>query len=662
MLIDLKTQGKCLGFFYICKKNCVNTKILLKSIFILFIATSTFSQETQLSTILIPLELKEDANAVIRHNVIEVTLKSVSSMTVRVRKVVTVLNKLGRADASMSVHYNNDTKVTSLFAKVYDSFGNQIKKYSKNKFLDVSAVDGGTLYSDARMKYLDYTPTTYPYTIVFESEYETSSTGFVPGWFPTNGYYSSVEKSEYIIKYPLNKKVRVREKSFENFPIKNLSKDGKIHYVLEKLPAIEYESHGISMRDFMPNLKVAFNNFSLKGVKGYASNWKELGMWEFEMLYSEGDILSESTKSIIKNLTKGIKTKKEKVKAIYNFVQNKTRYINVSIGIGGFKPVSSNKVDLVGYGDCKGLTNYTRALLNVIGIESFFAEVFAGKNKRNMDYKFTRIQGNHVILYVPNGEKDIWLECTSQTMPFGFLGSFTDDREVMVITPEGGLIKRTPKYVNTYNLQTIKANAELKANGGVETTLVRKSYGIQYDDKYSIEDKSKQDLIKYYKSSVWGYNNNLEVQNIKLINNKEKVEFIENLDLSIADYATVKDSSYLFRVNVFNKYSNIPKRYRKREKPLKISRGFYDKDEFVIQLPKGYKTTFLPQPKEIENKFGRYKVQINKINDTSIKYSREFLLKEGIFPKEDYKKYRKFIKKIVKYDNLRLELTKQTIN
>ena len=76
--------------------------------------------------------------------------------------------------------YNNDTKVTSLFAKIYDAFGNQIKKYSKNKFLDVSAVDGGTLYSDSRMKYLDYTPTTYPYTIVFESEYKTSSTGFIP--------------------------------------------------------------------------------------------------------------------------------------------------------------------------------------------------------------------------------------------------------------------------------------------------------------------------------------------------------------------------------------------------------------------------------------------------------------------------------------------------
>lgn len=634
-------------------------KLLLKSIFIFFIAAAAYSQNTELSYLSIPQKLKENANAVIRNYILDVNVSKVNLMSVNVKKTVTVLNKLGRSDASMSVRYDNDTKVTKLYAKVYDGFGNLIKKYSKRKFKDVSAVEGGTLYSDSRMMYLNYTPVTYPYTIVFESEYTTTSTGFIPRWFPTNGYYVSVQNNEYKFSSSKGLDVRFKEKNFKNYPIENLSSNGEIHYVLKNLPAIKYESYSLSMRDFMPTLLVSLNAFSLNGIKGYATNWKELGAWEYNKLYKEDDVLDLETKQKILNLTKDEDDIIKKAKIVYNYVQNKTRYINVSVGIGGFKPVASNKVDVVGYGDCKGLTNYTRALLKVIGIDSYFVELFAGNEKRNMDSDFSIIQGNHVILNIPNGDKDIWLECTNQTIPFGFLGDFTDDRTVLVITPNGGLVKRTPKYLNKDNYQIIKANIELKEDGSAIANLVRKSYGIQYGDKYLLADKSKSDLEKYYKSKVWDYNNNLEIKKVNFINNKEKIEFIENIELAIKDYARVKDSSILFRVNMLNKYTSIPKRYRKREKTLQISRGFYDKDQTLITIPNGYQITNLPQPKEIKTKFGYYKVVLEKVNTNSIKYLREIFLKEGTYLKEDYKKYRSFRKKIAKYDNLRLELTKQ---
>ena len=42
----------------------------------------------------------------------------------------------------------------------------------------------GTLYSDSRVIYYDYTPVSYPYTYELEYEYESSSTGFIPRWYP----------------------------------------------------------------------------------------------------------------------------------------------------------------------------------------------------------------------------------------------------------------------------------------------------------------------------------------------------------------------------------------------------------------------------------------------------------------------------------------------
>ena len=120
-----------------------------------------------------------------------------------------------------------------------------------------------------------------------------------------------------------------------------------------------------------------------------------------------------------------------------------------------------------------------------------------------------------MILNIPNGGNDIWLECTSQTIPFGFLGSFTDDRDVLVVTPEGGIIKRTPAYLNEDNLQTINGSIQLYKNGSIGASLERVSSGIQYDQKSSFDSMSDEDLKKHYMSNVWDYNNNLEITSTK---------------------------------------------------------------------------------------------------------------------------------------------------
>ena len=52
----------------------------------------------------------------------------------------------------------------------------------------------------------------------------------------------------------------------------------------------------------------------------------------------------------------------EKAKIVYKYMQEKTRYISVQVGIGGFKPMLAKDVDRLGYGDCKALSNYTKAL------------------------------------------------------------------------------------------------------------------------------------------------------------------------------------------------------------------------------------------------------------------------------------------------------------
>jgi hypothetical protein len=628
-------------------------------LFLSFIITfNFFAQESNVSVLTLPVELKKNANAVVRDNTIEITIEDVNKMIVSKTEVVTVLNKLGNTDARIVESYDDDTKITKLSAIIYDAFGKQIKKYKEKDFLDVSAVDGGTLYSDSRVKYIDYTPVSYPYTLVFKSEYKTGTTGFIPWWFPVNGYYVAVENSSYSIKNPKGIPWRKKETNFTGFNVEKTDSATELKYQIKNQSAYEYENSSLSSRDILPMVKVALNKFSLKGVYGEATNWQEFGKWMHKSLIAGRDVIDEATKTKVLELVKGVEDPIEKAKIVYQFMQNKTRYISVQVGIGGWEPIAANQVDKVGYGDCKGLTNYTKALLDVVGVTSYYTVVYADE-KRNLDENFASIQGNHVILNIPNQNKDIWLECTNQTMPFGFLGDFTDDRDVLVVTPEGGIIKRTDSYKDEKSLQNISGEIELTLEGDVKANLKRVSKGTQYDDKSYYDTFTEEELIKNYKSRVWSYNNNLEVNAVELKNDKENVIFTEELTLSIKNYAAINETEYLFRVNVFNKADYVPKRYRTRKLPLKITRGYKDVDTYTFKIPSTYKIEYLPETTEITSKFGSYKISFKKIDEATFSYKKNISIKEGLYTKEDYKSYRSFRRKIAKSENLRIALIKK---
>ena len=606
---------------------------------------------------LIPNELKDNANAVIRDSDVVIFIDAIDKMRVKEKRVVTVLNRLGNREVQTYLHYDNHSKVSKISAIIYDALGNKIKKFSKSKFEDVSAVDGGTLYSDSRVLYLDYTPVNYPYTVVLESEYQTSSTGFIRGWFPVEGYYVSVQKSSYKLINKANIKFRKNELNFKGFDIENTSIESELNYSILNQKAKKYEYNSINARTFLPQLKVSLDRFSLKGIHGYGANWHDFGKWMHDYLIQGRDQLDANTISEVKKLVIGIDDPIEKAKKVYQYMQNKTRYISVQVGVGGWEPIPAREVDNVGYGDCKGLTNYTKALLDLVGVESYYTILYA-KDRRDIDKEFTSFSGNHAILNIPHNGKDIWLECTSQITPFGFLGDFTDDRDVLVVTPKGGIIKRTTAYKNEQNLQNSKAIVTIDSLGSVKANLEIKSYGIQYDQKYQLETLNLKEQKKYYEASYWENINNLKINTIKLSNNKDSIVFNEKLNINISGYASLTSNEMLVSVNLFNKNNNVPKRYRNRLMPLKIERGFKDEDMSIIEIPNGYHIAALFDERNITNKFGHYKISIKKVDENHLKYTRTLLIKEGLYPKEDYKSYRAFRRKVAKSDNLRIALIK----
>lgn len=623
--------------------------------FFLFFSIISFAQTTPVSPIGIADNLKEYANSVVRNQAITITISSQKSMSIRTQRTVTILNSFGLRNAGAIEYYDKSTSIKSVEATIYNSFGNEIKKYKKKDFIDQSVVDGFSVYSEQRKLFLNYIPIDYPFTIVYESVVETSNTAFIPSWSPIEANFESVEKSSVTIKYPPNLGFKYLENNFDNKNIARTIGENFLTYVAVNVPAEKVEELSPSYRKIIPQVIFGLEKFSLEGVEGNATTWKEFGNWVYSSLLTGTDELSETTKNKIRDLTKNETDTLKKAKIVYQFVQDKTRYVSIQMGIGGWKPMKASDVDRLSYGDCKALSNYTRVLLQSIGIPSFYTIIYGDDEPRNIRKDFVSIQGNHAILAIPINNKLTFLECTSQTAPFGFEGDFTDNRDALLVSENDSKIVKTNEWINKLNAQFLTAKCFIDADGNLSSMVSIKSKGLQYNTIYQIERQPKEEVDGYYKKH-FSWINNLKIDKIKFNNDRNAIEFTESFQINATGYSVNNAGIMMVPVNIFNRNTNIPQRYRNRKNPIEIDRGFYDEDEVEISLPSNFKIDSKPENIEFSDKYGSYKMELIELENNKILFKRKLLINQGLYDKLDYENYRKFREQIARSDNSKIVL------
>jgi hypothetical protein len=626
-------------------------------LFLLFSIIST-AQKSQYPTTTIADSLKENANAVMRFHQIDIVINSQRNMNCKERKVITILNSNGLDAIDAYEYYDKSTIVKSIEAIIFDTAGNEIKKIRRKDFRDQSVVGGGTLFSDNRYIYLDYTPISYPFTVEYLSEVQTSNTAFIPQWMPLRNYYTSVEKSILNVTYLNNLGFKKKEFHFADFKIKKmLDTDTQLSYVATSILAQKHEDLSPSFKDLFPRVMMGLEHFHLEGVDGTATNWTDFGKWYSDKILTGTIDLPDETKTKIKALVGDEKDPVKKAKLVYDFVQKKSRYVSIQVGIGGWKPMQASDVDRLGYGDCKALTNYTKALLQAVDVPSYNTVLYGDSYKTNIESDFVSMQGNHMILSIPNGNHYTWLECTSQDDPFGYQGTFTDDRDVLVIKPEGGEIVKTNIYDDNGNTQTDKGKYSIDENGHFSGSISIISEGSQYNSKARVETLQPTEKEAHYKK-YWNNINNLKLGKITFENDKQNIRFTEDVQLSAMNYGVISTNKMIFVVDAFNQNTENVKRIRNRKNPFLIQRGYLDSDEIEINLPVGYSIEFLPQNFELKGKFGEYKTEVIKKDNNKLLYKRSMFVNKGKYSNKEYDEYRLFMEQVSKNDNAKIILTK----
>lgn len=596
--------------------------------------------------------LKNRANAVIRKMETNVDMRSDDNVVITVKKVVTVLNKNGNDEAETILSYNKNTAIKYAKGVIYDAYGMTVGKFALNNFSDHSAVSNISLFEDDRVKRFAPTVLSYPYTVSCEYEIRSKQNLMIPSWYASSTPDVAVEQNSYTFTCKPTDKIRIKAVNYKGEPTLVSNEKFKSQtWEVKNLPAFKAEPFAPSMSNYLTHVKIAPQDFNYYGHKGNYQNWEELGKWIYNDLVKDRQTLSPVAVEEIKNLVAGINNDKDKARKVYEYVQKKTRYISVQIGIGGNQPMQASEVHQLSYGDCKALVNYTQSLLKALDIPSWYCVVNAGDFKKDMEPDFASMnQGNHIILCLPLKSDTTWLECTSQDSPFGYLGNFTDDRTVLACTAEGGKILKTPALSTQMNLQDRKAELVLDAEGNIKGTLTTNFYGSQYDNCAKLVNEPLKEQLKLLKET---YDiDNIDFDAFKLSQDKGSNPVTkEDLQLSIQKYAPKTNNHVYLVLNTFNKKRNIPE-VKNRTLPVFVNRGYTDLDEIVYVLPEDLITEVIPKDVEIVNSFGTYRATVRK-DDKKLIYNRKFILNSGTYPADKYADFAGFISTVNSNDNMK---------
>ncbi|MCY0977482.1 DUF3857 domain-containing protein [Chryseobacterium wangxinyae] len=620
------------------------------------LASMYYSQSYPISEI--SENLKKNASVVIRNESTIVEINKVDEIVYKNLSVVTILNREAISYSVPKIYYEKGDVISNIKVTVFDEKGTKIKSFSKGDFSDVAANSQGTFYSDNRIMVLPFTPTSFPYTVEFSYDQKDQNTIFIPDFTPFYNYNISLEKSNFKIinKSGINLRSKTYDSPFKYASVQIQDNGNEKLYTYQNVPAIDNAELAPNPQKILPKVSFSLDQFNLVGKKGNITSWKDFGVWYNNNLLTPVSVSTPQIKSEIAALNLSGSTE-DKVKKVFQYMQSKTRYIFVALGIGGWQPMTPDEVQKKGYGDCKGLSNYMKTLLDEAGIPSYYCKINMNESPISFDKDFPKMGGNHIILMVPTEKGNIWLENTSQDIAFNHLSYHTTDRNVLAVMPTGIEVMETPSYTSSQNKEKQILNIQVNPDKTI-TGKGKFSYtGNQYDFNMSyiaLSQKEKNEAVKS-KFSTLNFEN---VEMVNFSNNKDLASIDFDLNFKASNYSKMMGDSFIFRAVPI--YSNgFYHQDENRELPFENKFSFEDEYEIVYQIPANYAIEEMPQNGILTSDFGTYILTFEKKQD-QIVVKRIVTIKKGIYSKEKFNDYVNFRKKIMNADNSKILITKKS--
>jgi len=604
----------------------------------------------------------EKTNAVLLYAEKNVTVQSTDKIKTVVRRAYKILRPDGRDYGIAVVPFNSPSeKVTGLHGWCIPAQGKDYEVKDKEA-LEVSdpKVDGSELITDVKEKLIRI-PAADPGNIVgYEYTIEEQPLVLQDMWYFQGE--SPLSEAHYTLQLPAGWEYKA---AYLNHPEVNPVQTGsnQWQWTVSNEKGIREEPDMPPIHGVAGKMIVYLLPPGGVGTRGFA-NWKEMGNW-YAGLATGRRNASPEIKQKVAELTAGITDPLTKMRAIAQFVQHDIRYVAIELGIGGFQPHPAADVFAHRYGDCKDKATLMAAMLNEIGIDSYYVVINAERGSVTPDMP-ANDGFNHVILAiklpagVPEGSavatikhpqlgEILFFDPTNELIPFGQIGGYLQENYGLLVTPSGGELVEVPRLPLALNTIRRTGNLILDATGKLTGNISEMRMG----DRASSERwrllhlTNNSDRIKPIETLLAGSLSNFRILKASILNlHQTDQPFGFDYSFEAMNYAKNAGDLLLIRPRVLGvKSQGIMETSEPRQFPVEFEGPVQDTDVFQITLPEGYTVDDLPPPVDADFGFASYHSK-TEIKGNVIGYTRTFEIKDLSVPvskSDDLKKFYRII-------------------
>lgn len=425
-----------------------------------------------------PLLRADGPDATVREHTEQFTMQSLENGTLTVHRVVEVWSENGLEAATLLLYTDRFQTITA-FSGTVSSTGGKKESVKKKDLVSVSVAPG--IAGDGFMTGYRPRPAAYPCRVTYDYTIQYKK-GFAvfPSFAPIDSPRTRLAKGSFLLDLPADVPVRYLVSGPAGEP--SVSENGgrkQYRWEIRDYNGFIDEHNMPPLEELLPSVHASPDRFVFDGVPGSQASWKELGDWQYRLM-TDTDALPQATVDKVHELTGNAASDLEKVRILYDYFRKNTRYVSIQFGIGGFKPFPAATVDKTGFGDCKALSNYFKALLGAAGVASDYTILNTHREKLLPGYPSFG-QTNHAMLAVPMPAlgDTLWVECTNPSTPLGYRHDGIAGHEVILVGADGGTVHTVRGYPDSVRTRSLRADITLQPDGSAALQIHRRATADQ---------------------------------------------------------------------------------------------------------------------------------------------------------------------------------------